>query len=180
MDKYEKCDFKYQRQTVTNKPEFKQSYLSPIRNLDEDEQCHLLELALDEKITILGLKEAGLEAKKLISLKAAFKKLVNADDWEQCKELYPEFTTSERLRSFLNINLKKGVPASFKQFCLRAKSTAEGSSEVCDTVVKVDGAVCHVIPTSADIVSFDIIHQCDPDFQGAALSVLKLNEVCVL
>jgi len=48
INKFENCDWK-NLQTLTNKPEFKQSYQKFV-------QCRLLELVLDEKITVLGIK----------------------------------------------------------------------------------------------------------------------------
>ena len=72
MDFYEKCELSDQRcnlSTLTNKPEFKQNYLSPIRSLDEEEQCRLLDMVLQGEITILELKAAGAKSKKTTSLK---------------------------------------------------------------------------------------------------------------
>ena len=76
--------------------------------------------------------------------------------------------------------MKQGIPASVKQFCSRAKSTGEGNAANGDFVMKHGSYLCHVIPASHDMISFDIIHGSDLDFQGAALCILKLKEVCIL
>jgi len=184
MDRYEKCELRDQRynlDTLMNKPEFKQSYLSPIRSLDEEEQCHLLELVLRGDISILELKEVGAKSKKMSKLKQLFAKLTNCGKWEECEALYPHHATTERLKDFLYIDLKQ-VPPSFKFFCSKAKSSVGMPSVVNDDYppIQFRGEKCHIIVASNQIVSFDLIHQHDPAFQGASLTIMKLNNVSYL
>ena len=41
---------------LLSKPEFKQQYLAPIRVLEEEEQCQLLQKLLDREISLQQLK----------------------------------------------------------------------------------------------------------------------------
>jgi len=181
MDRYEKCELGDQRRnldSLMNKPEFKQNYLSPIRSLDEEEQCRLLELVLQGDISILELKAAGAKSKKMTKLKELFVKLTNCKKWEDCEALYPHHATTERLEDFLHIDLKK-VPPSFKLFCSKAKSSVGMPSVVNNDhpPVQFRGEKCHIIVASNQMALFDLKHQYDPAFQGASLTIMKLNNV---
>ena len=95
--------------------------------------------------------------------------------------VYPYHATTKNLELFLNVDVKK-VPSSFKFFCSKAKMSVGASSNENDEYPPIDfrGAKCHIIIAPNEPVSFDLIHQHDPTFQGAVLTIVKLNNVCYL
>lgn len=75
MDLFKKAKLKGQKlkmSTLLCEPDFKQQYFTPIRTLDEDDQCRLLERVIRREISIAELKEASASLKQMGCLKRAF------------------------------------------------------------------------------------------------------------
>ena len=63
IDLYEQAKLKGQKLNLASllaKPEFKQQHLAPIRALDEDEQCKLLQRVIDRELSLAELKSREL------------------------------------------------------------------------------------------------------------------------
>ena len=97
-------------------PDFKQQYLAPIRSLQEQDQCHLLQKVIDKPYCSLRMQQP-----KMNCLKKAFLKLVNVETWNEAKDKSPLFATTKNLEKFVKVDLKHGIPQSFTDLCTRAK-----------------------------------------------------------
>ena len=113
--------------TLLHKPEFKQHYLSPIRTLKVEDQCHLLQRVISNEITLSELQREANRIKQKIALKAAFTTLTNVDSWDEAMDKFPHFTTDEHLDRFMNVDIRKNIPKTFADFCQRAKNCTSGN-----------------------------------------------------
>jgi hypothetical protein len=80
MDLFESAKLKGQKLNLTSllsKPEFRQQYLAPIRCLEADQQCLLLNKVIDGELSIAEMKVEAGHVKQTASLKAAFVRLTN-------------------------------------------------------------------------------------------------------
>ena len=96
MNLFEESKLKGQKLKLSNlisKPDFKQQYSAPIRTLDEDDQCKLLEKVINKELSIQELKNAGGDIKIMTNLKKTFLKLVNIDSWQEAQEQLPQFAS---------------------------------------------------------------------------------------
>ena len=138
IDLYEQAKLKGQKLNLANllaKPEFKQQHLAPIRALDADEQCKLLQRVIGRELSLAELKSESSKIKQLQSLRIAFVRLTNAKSWEDAKTSFPMYATDEQLLKFIHLDMKKCIPKSLSDFCLRVKNSEathpslEGSEE---------------------------------------------------
>ena len=89
MDLFEQSKLKGQKlkmATLLQKPEFKQNYLAPIRTLQMQDQCMLLQQVISSEITLNNLQCVAAKIKQKTALKNAFTKLTNVDTREQAVE----------------------------------------------------------------------------------------------
>ena len=124
MNMFEESKLKLKMSTLLSKPDFKQ-YLAPIRAMQEKEQCKLLQRIIDGELSIVDLKKAAIDVKQMAALKLAFLRSINIDDWESAQHCLPLFANEEQLRKFSKINLGRGIPQSFIDYCNCAKQSEE-------------------------------------------------------
>ena len=184
MDLFKKSKLKGQKlklSSLMSEPDFKQQYLAPIRTLQESDQCHLLQELIDGQITIVDLKAAAANMKQMESLKKAFLKLVNFDTWEETEEKLPVFTTHEQLQKFSKVDLKRGIPQSFTEYCARAKQSLEKlpATESSGVVINCSDSQC-----SLYIMYLTFMELCNnkilatyEKFTGATLTVVCFDKV---
>ena len=182
MDLFKKSKLKGQKLKLSflmSEPDFKQQYLAPVRTLQESDQCHLLQRVIDCEITIADLKEAAANIKQMDCLKKAFLKLVNFDTWEEAEEKLPIFATQEQLQKFSKLDLKRGIPQSFTEYCSRAKQSLEQLPESSDVVFSSSDSQCSlyvVHSTFTELCSNKILAAYDK-FTGVSLAVVCFDEV---
>lgn len=184
IDLYKQAKLKGQKLNLTNllaKPEFKQQHLAPIRALDVDDQCQLLQKVIDRELSLAELKSESSRIKQLHSLRIAFVRLTNAKSWEDANSSFPMYATDEQLLKFIHLDMKKCIPKSFSDFCLRAKNSEithpsiEGSEEF-----KCNGGYARIIKEKLTEISGGKIKQVDPSFTGAHLALTYFGEVKIL
>ncbi len=113
MDLFEQAKLKGQKlnlSTLLTKPEFKQQYLTPIRKLDENDQCALLRKVIAKECSLGDLKKEAARLKQTTALKNAFVRLTNSESWSTAQEAFPLFATEKQLVRFIGIDLNKEVP----------------------------------------------------------------------
>jgi len=167
-----------------SEPDFKQQYLAPIRTLKEDDQCNLLQLVIDKKLSILGMKTAAVETKLMETLKSTFLNLVHIKTWEEAEERLPFYTNKEVLLQFSKLNFTSGTPHSFANFCKRAKDSLnptpgeESSNE--DMIISDSTTQCRacIITSSFTDLYSSRISAIDPDFTGTSLVAISIYKVC--
>ena len=162
------------------KPEFKQQYLAPIRALDENDQCLLLQKVIEKKISLAELKEESVRLKHLQSLRLAFVRLTNADSWENAHNQFPQFAKDEQLLKFIHLDIKKSIPKSLSDFCLRAKHSADTAplESTTDTLTITQNTVCtRVLREKFTEISGTKIKKVDASFVGANLTLTCIEEV---
>lgn len=167
-----------------SKPEFKQQYLAPIRAMNEEDQCKLLDKVAAKEISLSELKSEAAQMKSISALKVAFVRLTNAESWEKARETYPNFATEEQLQRYSSCNLKKAIPQSFHDFCARAKVSTDSTMQP-NTLESVfefqssDGPPVTVTVIEAKVteVSGHMIHSIQPSFAGADLAIMMVDEV---
>ncbi len=181
IDLYEQAKLKGQKLNLSSlltKPEFKQQYLAPIRALEENDQCLLLNKVIDKTISLAELKTESSNIKQLHSLRVAFIRLTNADSWEDAKVKFPDFATDEQLLKFIHLDLKKAIPKSFSDFCLRAKNSADTPRFQSSAFTTSFNAVsAHVLQAKFTEISGTKIKGEDPSFTGATLALASFEEV---
>ena len=110
MDLFEQAKLKGQKlnlATLLSKSEFKQQYLAPIRVMEEDEQCQLLDQVITHTISLQELRGEAEKLKNIRALCTAFLRLTNTGSCEEAVQLYPQFTTDDQIKRFLYCDLKK-------------------------------------------------------------------------
>ena len=123
MNTFEKGKLKDQKVKTTGlaKPEFKQQYLAPIRCLENAEQVLLLTRCKNKEISLAELKKEANLIKQLATLQKNFVKLTNSASWNDAVTKFPLFACEVELKKFALLDLSKGIPSSFVDFCKRAK-----------------------------------------------------------
>ena len=182
IDLFEQAKLKGQKlnlSSLLSKPDFKQQYLAPIRALEEDDQCMLLERVISKEISLAELKTESSHIKQLHCLRIAFVRLTNADSWDSAKEKFPQFATDEQLLQFINLDLKKAIPKSFSDFCLRAKNSAtsqlQSTSDAFTTSFNTVSA--RILKEKFTEISGTKIKNEDPSFTGASLALASFAKV---
>lgn len=189
MDLFEKAKLKDQklRSSSTNaKPDFKQQYLAPIRCLELNDQCSLLERCKNGSISLKEMKNEAENFKKMYTLKKAFVKLTNAKNWEDAFTHHPRYATESQLKKFITLDVSKGIPQPFVDFCKHAKSYAS-----CDESAEVEMAAAGCVLNVGDVIAVAIhaefseltghmISSMYKKFSGADLILLLIKEVTVL
>ena len=183
MDRFELAKLKGQKlnlATLMSKPEFKQQYLAPIRCLDEEDQCALLQMVIDEKCSLAELKSEAAKRKQMKALHTAFVRLTNSESWESAQELYPQFANEQQLSKYIHVDLKKSVPQSFADFCQRAKAFDEAADSI-DSLVVQYKTVSAVVIESAKVteISGQQIRKAQSSFRGANLIVATVEDVSI-
>ena len=184
IDRYEEGKLKGQKlnlSTLLSKPEFKQQYLAPIRALEEKDQCMLLEWVNKKEISLAELKEECSKLKQLHGLKLAFVRLTNSDSWEDAQEKLPQFAKDEQLLKFIHIDIKKAIPKSFSDFCLRAKNsstTSQAESVSSAYTTDFNTVSARVLQAKFTEITGTKIKSEDPSFTGANLVLTTFEEVC--
>ena len=180
IDCYEEGKLKGQKlnlSSLLSKPEFKQQYLAPIRALEENDQCLLLERVIKNEISLAELKEECSKLKQLHGLRLAFVRLTNSDSWEDAQEKLPQFAKDEQLLKFIHIDIKKAIPKSFSDFCLRAKNSSQAES-VCSAYTTAFNTVsARVLQAKFTEITGTKIKSEDPSFTGANLILTTFEEV---
>lgn len=189
MDLYENGMLKDQKLNLSSlmaKPEFKQQYLAPIRAMNEEDQCKLLNKVISKEISLNELKTEAAQMKSISALKVAFVRLTNAESWEKARETYPSFATEEQLQRYSCCNLKKAIPQSFHDFCARAKVSMDTTvqSNTLESIFEFknsDGqpVTVTVVEAKPTEVSGHMINVIQPSFSGADLAILVVDEVCL-
>ena len=186
MDLFEQGRLKGQKLKLSSlqcKPDFKQQYLTPIRALTQADQMILLTELVELKISLQDLKAKANNLKCLYGLKAAFVKLTNSESWETAKARYPGFTSKSQLARFMGINMKKGVPQSFRDFCQRAKVGSshleEGDSLYSYRSQSGVPLIVNVLCYKFTEISGQVIKHSQPSFAGIDLALVSIEpEVC--
>ena len=181
MDLFKKSKLKGQKlrmSTLMCEPDFKQQYFTPIRTLDEDDQCKLLERVIRCEISIAELKEAAGVLKQLGCLKRAFLKLVNIDTWEEAEQNLPQYASTKQLEKFSKINLSHGIPQSFTEFCSRAKQSLDISQAASDElIIRSLDSTCYILTLRfTELCSRSIVNVYQT-FTGVSLAVISFNKV---
>lgn len=183
MNKFKKCQLKdmdkdKKFKNLRTEPDFKQQYLTPIRTLSEDQQCHLLQELIDCRVKITELKEAAAKIKQMTLLKNTFLELTAIKTWEEAQEMIPQFATTEQLGKFSGCDIKKSVPQFFKEFCSRAKSSLDGHCEAADiTVIHGRQALCKVLHSKFTELCGNTIATVFPTFTGVQLTAVSFGKV---
>ena len=185
MNAFEKVKLKDQRLKVSSavsKPEFKQQYLAPIRSLEPQEQIFLLLKCKNGEISLSELKKEANSLKQLAALKKNFVKLTNSNNWEDAVARYPQFACESEMKKFIALDLSKGIPKSFLDFCKRAKSTADtgvtsSDSSVDHTFVQYGNIVGYALKHNPLELSGLVITNMFPAFQGADMIVVPIKLV---
>ena len=181
MDLFEKAKLKGQKlnlASLLSKPEFRQQYLAPIRCLEADDQCMLLNRVIKCEISLSELKSEATHLKQLMSLKAAFLRLTNTESWSEAQEKFPQFAMENQLRKFAHLDLKKSIPTSFTDFCTRAKASETTNEIPPESVVySFESVKANVVESSISTVTGHLLKKSDPNFCGAHLSIIKIEEV---
>lgn len=147
IDLYEQAKLKGQKLNLANlmsKPDFKQQYLAPIRALDADNQCLLLQRVIDGELSLNELKTESSNFKQMQSLRLAFVRLTNSKSWDDAKNSYPAYASDAELCKFMHLDLKKAIPKPFSDFCncLRAKTSED--ADQCSEIIKFGTASASV------------------------------------
>ena len=181
MDLFEKAKLKGQKLNITSllsKPEFRQQYLAPIRCLEADDQCMLLNRVIKCEISLSELKSEAAHIKQLGSLRAAFLRLTNTESWSEAQEKFPHFATESQLRKFSHLDLKKSIPTSFTDFCTRAKASETTSEIPPESVVySFESVKANIVESNISTITGHLLKKSDPNFCGAHLSIVKIEEV---
>jgi hypothetical protein len=181
IDLYEEAKLKGQKlnlSSLLSKPEFKQQYLAPIRALEEEDHCLLLKKVTDRQISLAELKTESSNIKQLHNLCVVFVRLTNADSWEDATNKFPEFASDEQLLKFIHLDLKKAIPKSFSDFCLRAKNSADTPQLQSSAFSTSFNAVsAHVVQAKFTEISGTKIKSEVSSFTGANLALASLKEV---
>jgi len=186
MDLFEHAKLKGQKlnlSTLLAKPEFKQQYLAPIRVLEEEEQCQLLQKLRDREISLQQLKGEADKVKQIRALHTAFIRLTNTETWEEAKQRFPHFATDEQMNKFMLCDLKKAVPKTFTDFCQRAKdseSVVEEDASESDSYpfsVSIDAVTATVVSSKLTEITGQKIRRSTRIFQGANLTIASVELV---
>lgn len=128
----------------------------------------------DRELSLAELKSESSKIKQLQSLRIAFVRLTNAKSWEDAKTLFPMYATDEQLLKLIHLDMKKCIPKSLSDFCLRVKnSEATHPSEE----FKCNGVCAYVIKEKLTEISGVKIKQDHPSFTGAHLALTSFEEV---
>lgn len=185
IDLYEEAKLKDQKlnlSSLLSKPEFKQQYLAPIRALEENDQCLLLQKVINKEISLAQLKTESSNIKQLHALRIGFTRLTNASSWDDAKKNYPEFATDKQMLKFIHLDLKKAIPKSFSDFCLRAKNSADAPAQLqsCTFSTSFKAVSAHILQDKFTEVSGTKIKSQVNSFTGANLAIASFEEVCIL
>lgn len=123
------------------------------------------------------MKVQATELKQLQSLKNAFVRLTNTDTWEEATTNFPNFATEEQLKKFLSIDVKKKIPQNFVDFCTRAKNTGTSTSASEHSGIAYKTCTAHVVESKTTEVNGQMIKGTCPSFGGAALTIVRIEEV---
>lgn len=186
MDLFEQAKLKGQKlklSTLLTKPEFKQQYLAPIRSLEEEEQCQLLQKLINREISLQQLKGEADRVKQVRALHTAFLRLTNTETWEEAKQQFPHFATDEQMNKFMLCDLKKAVPKTFMDFCQRAKdSVAEEiatESDLYPFSVSIGAVTVTVVSSKLTEITGQKIRRSTRIFQGANLTIASVLQVSI-
>ena len=183
MNEFEKTQLKDQKHRITSiaKPEFKQHFLAPIRSLDASEQMFLLTRCKNKDISLAELKKEAITLKQLALLKKTFVKLTNVADWNNAATQFPLFADEVELKKFIALDLTKGTPQSFVDFCKRANSSnSKDKAGVSDgyaanrTFVQRGVVVGYAIKEKPSELSGSVISNVYLSFQGASIRMVSV------
>ena len=99
--------------------------------------------------------------------------------WEDAAKDFPAFTQEERLRPFLGLKLKGGVPQPLRDFCQAAIDSKRVKDVPAYTVLN-KGNKASFVEGSYKTISGRGITEKIPHFQGANLIVARLTDVSAL
>jgi len=152
--------------------------------------------------TLKGAVKKCQDIKALQKVQTAFIQTTKCGNWDAAVQLYPMFTTAEKLEPFKNLNFSDSnkVPKKFFSFCQHVMSA--NSDEFCDGQIEQDGhfQILHntefgvmwktsmdkVDPhtvknalTLANVTRFSGFNLCIFDLEGnAQVNYIKYNCVC--
>ena len=181
MNAFEKGKLKDQKLKTTGlaKPEFKQQYLAPIRCLENAEQTLLLTRCKNKEISLAELKKEANSFKQLATLKKNFVKLTNSTSWDDAVAKFPLFACEVELRKFTLLDLSKGIPSSFVDFCKRAKLSKDtaGSGVNHQAFVQHGKVVGFTIKEKPSELCGAVITNSFVGFQGADMIIIPIKPV---
>ncbi len=140
----------------------------------------LLKKVIDRQISLAELKTESSNIKQLHNLRVVFVCLTNADSctWEDATNKFPEFASDEQLLKFIHLDLKKAIPKSFSDFCLRAKNSADTPQLQSSAFSTSFNAVsAHVVQAKFTEISGTKIKSEVSSFTGANLALASFKEV---
>ena len=105
---------------------------------------------------------------------------VNKSSWEEAEQSFPAFTDEKRLRTFVGLPTKGGVPQPLKDYCEAAKKSTKMSDadQTVQTVTK-DGSMAIFVPGSFKSVSGDGLISKIPTYKGVKLIIACIDDVSV-
>ena len=178
MDLFEQAKLKSQKlclASLTQKPEFKQNYLTPIRGLSVTDQCSLLQQIIDFDLSLEEMQKEANKIKQRSALQAIFVKLTNCQSWENAQEQFPHFATEGQLDRFLHANLKKAIPKALSGFCHWAKTSC-ALQNLSGSSITVRGRIGSLLVSAITEVNGNAIRKVHPPFTGANLVVTRFED----
>ena len=115
-------------------------------------------------------------------IKAAFLREVNMKSWDEAKEKYPNYTTTDKLSAFRTYNFQHGNrPAALVAFAQAARQSVHAATpqtQEMDAFVGLIGS-CKGYVLTTDVLKVDdnIIKQKTENFKGFNLAILDFPEV---
>ena len=176
MNAYEKGDLKDQKlnkKQLLSTPEFKQHLLQPIHNLPNSFQVQVLEDVLVKDISLQEMKVSSVTFRSMESI--VFMRVICPKNWEEACVHFPDFVKETRLKQFLSLNFKNGVPEVFRNYC----DAAIASKNVAAGIVVGGSTTLFVCATFNSVSAHDILNL-NPTFTGAHLIMATIPNVSYL
>lgn len=133
---------------------------------------------IDKEISLAELKNESSNIKQLHCLRVAFIRLTNADSWDNARNKFPEFATDDQLLKFIHLDLKKAIPKSFSDCCLRGKNSADTPQlQPSAFSTSFEEVPVHILQAKFTEISGTNIKSEVPSFTGANLALASFKEV---
>ena len=129
-------DQKLNRKQLVSTPEFKQHLFQLLHNLPVTFQVEVLEQVQESTIS---MKSSALQFRTMELIRKAFVLITSSKNWEEACIHFPDFTSQERLKTFLSLSFKHGPPEVSETIVMLPLQASMCSQEL-DLILKTDAA----------------------------------------
>ena len=100
------------------------------------------------------------------------------DCWEQAEREYPSFTVEERLKTFIGLKSKDGVPKPLRDYCqaaIESKRNKDKDLPIYSLHCEEGGTTACFLEGNYRSVSGKVLSTKIPNFQGTSLIIATLQ-----